>query len=208
MITEKIGQINRGSLLGDIIYEMCKQEDIKIIVDIGTWNGMGTTKCICDSIIDNHKECLVYSIEANPYFHSVAITNLPKIANFNLLLGRIIEIEDLINLDEYNDSFFVSSSRDIQKTWMNEDLDNYSKIENLLSLIPKKIDLLILDGGEFSSFSEFQKLKDRTTYFILDDTKTIKNYKVAEIMRDNSDYQIIQDSSDRNGFLISKKYTK
>ena len=56
------------------------------------------------------------------------------------------------------------------------------------------------------SFAEFNKLKDRSTYFILDDTLLIKNNEVANIMRNDSNYDILNDNtSDRNGFLISKK---
>jgi hypothetical protein len=203
-----IGQINRGSQLGDIIYDMCKQDDIKTIVEIGTWNGMGTTKCIYDSIIENDKmDYLVYSLESNTFFYNQAICNLPKIENFNIILGRIIEIEDLINIDECDDKFFIPiSHKEIVRGWLVDDLQNYKNIENVLNQMPDKIDLLILDGGEFSSLSEFKKLKDRTTYFVLDDTLLIKNNEVADIMRNDSSYQILYDNiSDRNGFLISKK---
>ena len=80
------------------------------------------------------------------------------------------------------------------------------KVGNVLDQMPDKIDLLILDGGEFSSLSEFKKLKDRTTYFVLDDTLLIKNNEVANIMRNDDSYLILYDNtSDRNGFLISKK---
>lgn len=202
-----IGQINRGSQLGDIIYNMCKQDDIKIIVEIGTWNGLGTTKCIHDSIVENNKkDYLVYSLESNSEFYNQAIINLPKIQNFNILLGRIIEVEDLINIDDCDDKFFVPISKEIIKGWLVDDLKNYKSTENVLDKIPSKIDLLILDGGEFSSLGEFNKLKDRTTYFILDDTLLIKNNEVANIMRNDDSYLILYDNtSDRNGFLISKK---
>ena len=71
--------------------------------------------------------------------------------------------------------------------------------------MPERIDLLILDGGEFSSYYEFLKLKDRTTYFILDDTKILKNFEVANIIKNNKSlYEIIVDSEDRNGYLIAK----
>ena len=203
-----IGQINRGSQLGDIIYNMCKQDDIKIIVEIGTWNGLGTTKCIHDSIVENNKkDYLVYSLESNSEFYNQAIINLPKIQNFNILLGRIIEVEDLINIDDCDDKFFVPiSNKEIIKGWLVDDLKNYKSTENVLDKIPSKIDLLILDGGEFSSLGEFNKLKDSTTYFILDDTLLIKNNEVANIMRNDDSYLILYDNtSDRNGFLISKK---
>jgi hypothetical protein len=203
-----IGQINRGSQLGDIIYNMCGQSDIKVIVEIGTWNGMGTTKCIYDSIVDNNKkDYLVYSLESNKDLYNQAINNLPKIDNFNIILGRIVEVYELVNIDECDDKFFVPiSNKEIIKGWLVEDIKNYNDIENVLNIIPDKIDILILDGGEFSSLSEFKKLEDRTTYFVLDDTLLIKNNQVANIMRNDGRYEIIYDNtSDRNGFLVSKK---
>tara|TARA_R110000868_G_scaffold5669_3_gene33484 strand:+ start:2195 stop:2815 length:621 start_codon:yes stop_codon:yes gene_type:complete len=204
------GQINRGSKLGDIIYKMCNQDDIKTIVEIGTWNGMGSTKCIYDSIIENNKkDYLVYSLESNQEFHNLAINNLPPLVNFNLVLGKILEACDTINLDLYNDIFFQECSRDLQKSWLIKDIDNYNKVKNVIDIIPRVVDLLILDGGEFSSLAEFNKLKDRTTYFILDDINTIKNFEIANIMRNSNNYQILFDcKNDRNGFLISKQLFK
>jgi hypothetical protein len=201
-----VGQIMRGSDLGNIIYDLCAQDDIKNIVDIGTWNGMGTTKCIYDSIIENNKkDYMVISLESNPIFYEIAVGNIPKIDNFNLVLGRIVEEDELIDVEECDDSFFNNSDRDPQRGWLLDDITNYKMIENVLDIIPITIDLLILDGGEFSSLSEYNKLKDRTKYIILDDTNTIKNNKVADIIRKNNDYKIIADSNSRNGYLIAKK---
>ena len=187
---------------------MSSKSDVNTIVELGTWNGMGTTKCVYDSIVENNKkDYQVYSLESNEKFYNQAIINLPKLENFNMILGRIVEVCDLINIDECDDKFFVPiSNKEIIKGWLVEDLHNYESIENVLDKMPNQIDLLILDGGEFSSLAEFNKLKDRTTYFVLDDTLLIKNNEVANIMRNDSRYQILYDNtSDRNGFLISKK---
>lgn len=204
---ETVGQVNRGSKLGEIIYNLCLQDDVKNIVEIGTWNGMGSTKCIYDSIIDSNKiDYKVYSLESNSNFHKIAINNLPKLKNFEIILGRIIETNELFDIDSYPDFFFNNGSdRNVQRTWLEEDLSNYNKIPNVIDQLPEKIDLLILDGGEFSSFSEFKKLEDRVKYLILDDTKIIKNYEVSKIVRSDNRYTIIMDSDDRNGFLIAKK---
>jgi hypothetical protein len=146
-------------------------------------------------------------LESNSTFYNQAIFNLPKIKNFNIILGRIVEVDELINIDGCDDKFFVPiSNKEIIKGWLVDDLQNYKNIENVLDQMPDKIDLLILDGGEFSSLSEFKKLKDRTTYFVLDDTLLIKNNEVANIIRNDRNYHILYDNiSDRNGFLISKK---
>jgi len=201
-----LGQINRGSQLGEVIYNMCNQDDIKSIVEIGTWNGMGSTKCIYESLVNNNKkDYVVYTLESNQTFYNQAVSNLPKLENFNMILGRIIEIDEVVDIDKCDDVFFTCSNRSDQKGWLAEDLYNYGKIENVLGLLPESIDLLILDGGEFSNYYEYLKLKDRTKYFILDDTKSIKNFDVANIMRTDSSYQVLIDSNDRGGFLVSKK---
>jgi hypothetical protein len=201
-----IGQINIGTELGDFIYELCKRDDIINIVDIGAWNGLGTTRCIYQSIIDNNKEnYLVKSLESNTDFYQTAKNNIPQLDNFTLINGRIIESIDLIDIDKCSDHFFVEHSRDIQKGWLQEDIKNYNNIKNVLSELPDKIDLLILDGGEFSSLAEFNVLKDITRFVVLDDTKCIKNYEVSNFIRNNKSYNIIIDSNDRNGFLVAEK---
>ena len=204
-----VGQVNRGSKLGEIIYNLCLQDDVKNIVEIGTWNGMGSTKCIYDAISEKKGEYLVYSLECNKEFYNICLKNyenLPKLDNFNLILGTIISPDDNIDpVSNFDDSFFKESSRDIQKSWYMEDLENCKNVPNVLNIIPDQIDLLILDGGEFSSLAEYKKLKESTTYFILDDTNSIKNNEVSNLIRNDIRYQVIHDSNDRNGFLVAKK---
>jgi hypothetical protein len=203
-----LGQINRGTTLGEIIYNICLQEDIKTIVEIGTWNGMGSTKCVYDAVSVKKDNYLVYTLECNEEFYKKCLENykyLPKIKNFNFVLGTIVNPEENINpMYNFDDKFFNLYSREIQSSWRNEDVQNCKNVKNIIDIIPEKIDLLILDGGEFSSLSEFNKLKDRTTYFILDDTNVIKNYEVAMIIRNDKKYNVLHDSDERNGYLVAK----
>lgn len=203
------GQINRGSSLGEIIYNLCLQNDIKTIVEIGTWNGMGSTKCIYDAILDKKEEYLVYTLECNEDFYKKCLENykkLPKLENFNFILGTIVDPEENIDpISNFDDKFFQQYSRETQSVWRNEDVENCKKSKNVLDIIPEKIDLLILDGGEFSGLSEYEKLKDRSVYFILDDTNVIKNYEVANLIRNSSEFHVLHDSDERNGYLVAKK---
>ncbi len=202
----QIGQITINSNLGNIIYNLCKENYIQNIVEIGTHNGLGSTKCIYDAIIESNKhDYLVYSIESNKDYYNLAKKNLPELLNFNIILGRIIEITEIVDIDKYDDSFFYSSDRTIQKSWLEEDKINYNSISNVCNLLPSKIDLLILDGGEFSSFGEFNRLKDISNYTILDDTKSIKNFEVRNYIINSGLYNIIEDSCDRGGYMVVNK---
>lgn len=201
------GQINLDSKLGKIIYNIVKDVKIKNIVEIGTWNGYGSTQCIRKSIIDNNKkDYLVYSLEINENMYNIAKLNhdLPK---FHLLLGKIITETDLnwFDWDEYfnsNDGYYdgVLSKR----KWLEEDIQNMNKVENVLELIPKDIDLLILDGGEFSTYPEYIKIGNRSKVIILDDTNVFKCDRIRKELIESNHYEILYDDlNDRNGFLVA-----
>lgn len=202
------GQINRGSNLGETIYEIARQEDVNTIVEIGSWNGAGSTKCIRDAVLKRGKPCKVLSLEAYESMHKPALeNNQPMIVGFDIVHGRIIEVEEL-NWFDHN-----SLSQD-EKGWLQNDITNYKLCPNVMHLVPDKIDLLILDGGEFSSYVEFHKLVDRSNYIILDDTfqGTMKFTEIRKmVLSDNNKYEIIGDiTNDRNGYMVikNKKFTK
>jgi hypothetical protein len=204
------GQINLDSKLGKYIYDLVSRKDINNIVEIGTWNGYGSTECIRKSIVDNNKEnYTVYSLETNEKMYYQAIQReFPK--NFNIILGRIIDEDDLnwMNWDEYFNSpegYYHAGSK---REWLNEDLYNLRLVENKIDLIPKRIDLLILDGGEFTTYPEYLKIGHRARFIILDDTNQLKCQKIREELINREGYTILLDElNDRCGYLIVENET-
>lgn len=209
LINNMTGQITRNSKLGQIIYETVSSiNNYSTIIDIGMWNGLGTTKCVLDAIIDKKKNNINFlSIEINHTKFLEAQKNLSKYINYvNMLYGRITELEELISLDDYDDSFFTLYSRDLQQQWFKQTIIEHNTTPYIYSKIPDKIDILILDGGEYSTYGEFKKLFNKSKIIILDDTTTIKNYKSANDLRKNQEYEIIHDiTNDRKGFMVAKK---
>ena len=66
-----------------------------------------------------------------------------------------------------------------------------------------EIDLLILDGGEFSTYSEFQLLKSRVTkYVVLDDIFTRKCKKILQEVQSSNEFEVIYFSTERNGSAV------
>ena len=189
------GQINRGSRLGDLIYNLVESNNFNNIVEIGTWNGLGSTKVIRDAIKPN---CQFYSVEASSHWYSEALKhNDPIPDNVHFILGRIVEFNEIDDKDLTGD----------EPTWLSEDIKHYEKAQNVLNLLPLKIDLLLLDGGEFTSFAEFGKLRERTEYIVLDDTKVRKNRIVRKIINNSKkEFTVLHDvKDDRNGFMIAKR---
>lgn len=195
------GQINRGSAFGDFIYEFTKKPEVKVVIEFGTFNGLGSTRCVLDGIRDSKKNILFYSFEAYESMFRVAKENNPdSLDGFEIIYGRIVEVDELNWFDK-------NSLNEDQKKWLRDDIANYNLCPYVMDRIPNKIDLLILDGGEFSSYVEFHKLIDRSRYIFLDDTaakETIKfNLIRKSILETKHRYKVIEDRpNDRNGFMI------
>jgi hypothetical protein len=188
------GQMLENTERGMILINVLKGIKPKNIVEIGTWKGLGSTKCIIDSIDESSN---FISIESNYDFYQVAKNNLSKhIDKVNLLYGTIVTDKQI--------NKFVSdkSLSEDQNQWLMEDLKNISMCENIIEKIPLEIDFLLLDGGEFSTYSEWEILKGRTKMVALDDIRELKTKQIYEELINDNNYELVIETSDGNGFCV------
>ena len=193
----EFGQINSTTERWKIIQKTIKDNNFKKIVEIGTWKGLGSTKCILEIMGD---DCEFISIESNHIFYKIAEQNLKDYSDkFKLLLGTIVsesEVFEFVNSIELNTQ---------QKIWLEEDINNINKCENLLDSIPNQIDFLLLDGGEFSTYTEWKKLKERTKVVALDDILEVKTSLIYHELSNDKNYELLEKTQEGNGFSIFKK---
>lgn len=192
------GQINLSEQFGRYIFDISSRPDVNIIVEIGSWNGQGSTRCVYEAIKGTEKK--LYSLEIDKSMFDLATREYPKDdKNIQLILGKITD--SMVDLNLYSDDFFVVYPREVQAGLLKKDIENSNSVKNVLELIPQKIDFLILDGGEFSSDSEYNILKDRSRIIAADDTKTIKSFHIRhDLIKTRS--IIIDEPNSRNGFII------
>lgn len=188
------GQIQKTTERGLIIMNIVKTYKPKNIVEIGTWKGLGSTLCVIESI---DYPVNFISVESNYDFYNIAKENLKEFFNIvTLEYGKIIEQSDV-------ESFLTEVEIDsVQKQWLADDIFNLNKCTNIIDKLPKNIDLLILDGGEFSSYKEWEKLKNRTSIVILDDIYVLKNKKVFYELSNDSSYKLINVTNEGNGLAV------
>lgn len=203
-----IGQINRGSYLGEAIYNFSKIESVINIVEIGTWNGAGSTRCILEGIKDSKIKKNLLSIELYHDQWELANNNtknyVSEFSNFVLLNGSIVSYNDVFWFDH---SIILNNPSDHDRLWYEKDLSLLKTSTDVSAYIPELIDLLILDGGEYTTYPEWLKLKDKTKICILDDINTLKCNRIYnEILSDNKNYKIlISNEKDRNGYCIFER---
>jgi hypothetical protein len=193
------GQINLGTTEGDFIYNLSKREDVNTIVEIGTWNGLGSTMCVINSIIDSKKNKNFVSIELYPHMFNDAKFHLRDHLQYvTLLNGKIIEFDDVYWFDHN----IIDLENDAHANlYYKSDMEYLKNGVNVLDQLPEKIDLLILDGGEYTTYPEWVKLKDRTKIVVLDDSRILKCSRIRQEIIESGNYKILIDElNHRNGF--------
>ncbi len=206
------GQINRGSLAGETLFNLATTPKNKVFVEIGSWNGQGSTKCIMDGLIKRMDESYLISIEASKKFFDLAdgfwkahLFSYSSIVKDKLRLshGRVIEPTDMLPIEEIMKSNFAIED---YKKWYADDVENMNGAPNLFDTIPDKIDVLVLDGGEFSTYPEYLLLRDRARIIVCDDSSVYKCFQIREeLLNDTSFVTLIDEPNQRNGFCVFER---
>ncbi len=201
------GQIQIDSKFGKILKQISERSNVINIVEIGTWNGLGSTLCILEGI-KNKQQTNFISIELIDEMHHVAKINLEKYKDkVKLLNGTIIKKQDLYWF-EPSDYLFKDIEKQHFDLYYDKEVAAIKNAKNVIEEIPEIIDFLILDGGEYSTYPEWQMLKFKTNTVALDDTTLLKTKKIREELLLDNEWKIThEDLSDRNGYTVFERIT-
>jgi hypothetical protein len=203
-----MGQISMQTKAGQEIFRVLQEEsgkDIQTIVEIGTWNGRGSTMCILFGINGSSFKSF-HSIECNrdKYLSAVDVLEGHIDNNTYLMWGSIVNTE-YIRSEEYRNNFPSLKHSEQLLGWFNIDLQNCEAAPNILGALPDKIDFLLLDGGEYTTLNEFEVLLPRCTrYIAMDDTNQDKCRECRRRLQADPRWTEISCIDERNGFSIFK----
>ena len=197
-LPRRFGQIHPKSELGRWIQLISSFEEVVSIVEIGCWNGKGSSRRIVEGakLSLNYADKQIVGLEASLEMYKKAKGNLKRFPNYSVLWGSIV------TLDQLDKSGLTPQENE----WLKNDIRMIQECPNVLNQIPSRIDLLILDGGEFASYSEFKVLYSRVKgWIILDDTLVRKNRNVLSELLKDPNFNLVRRSEGRNGFAIFSK---
>jgi len=200
------GQINRESALGDIIHGLSMDSRYSSYLEIGTWNGEGSTKCFIDGLLQREDNWSFYSLETSVAFYNAATSfwgTALEDDRINLLLGRIVDPKEVMTINQIQEK---GKMKPQYTGFLKEDLENYQQVENVWEKLPPFFDVVLLDGGEFSTLAEFEKLKDITKIFILDDSNALKTREIRDTLDQSARWSTLyRNDRDRNGCSAYEK---
>lgn len=194
-----IGQITMDSSFGKYLYDIASNEKYTTFLEIGTWNGLGSTKCFIEGFKNRKTPYKFYSLECNTEKWNYAKEIYKNIENVHILNEVIINKEP----SDIHDIFpEIRQNKDFEY-WNSIDFENMNNKSLFLHRkeIPEKFDILFLDGGEFTTWYEYQYLKDKCNIIIMDDTNTCKCKKIVNELKNNvKKWKLLVESNERNGY--------
>jgi hypothetical protein len=198
MIT--VGQITPDSPLGQFLTEQAGKAET--IVEIGTGSGLGSTQCIAKGM-GHFGKSILFTYEANHEQLKVAAENI-----FSLLVqgSRVLLQYGVIHCGVIPYSHPSGSPQTIEM-WEQE--ESLARMAPLVSVPLFKIDLLLLDGGEYTSRGDWEVLKGQTRMVVLDDCnkeKAVKNAATYEELKNDPEWWCVADHiQNRNGWACFKR---
>lgn len=191
----RLGQIQRNQEIGRWLTLLASLDEVRTIVEIGTWSGRGSSQRLLEGARNRFQSSppvQIWGFEANSEMYEISRRHLKNQA-FILVWGSIIGLEDLEVGDLTPDEI----------VWLEHDKASLGRAPMVLDEVPNNIDMLVLDGGEFSSRAEFKTLRTRLSgWLVLDDIHVRKNRQVFEECLASDDFSLVHVSSERNGTAI------
>ena len=197
----KDGQIlNDDNLISRWIRKLSADTKNKTFLEIGTWNGLGSTKVFAESLESRNSDYIFYSLECNAD-KSIDAANLYSEYKNIHILNEVLFNKKPLNFNEiYPDYFYIfnhlgmSRKPKINNHWNKVDFVNMEDCKLFLDRdnLPDIFDVVLLDGGAFTTYFEFQMLKDRCNYLLLDDIRNVKNKKIVDIIKDKLMHKIVK----------------
>lgn len=197
-----IGQIIQNDFAREI-EKYAADVNNRTFLEIGTWNGLGSTKAFVNALSKRTDNYVFYSLECNKDKVHLA-QKLYRHFNNVHILNEVIWNEMPSDFYEIFPQCKVNAGCN---RWNEIDMLNMQQCELFLTRtnLPDIFDVLLLDGGEFTTYYEFQILKNKCKIIMLDDTNTSKCNLIVNEIKQSNQWSILKESNERNGYLIAQK---
>jgi hypothetical protein len=200
------GQIHRSSPMGQAIYKLASLKNgPKDWLEVGTWNGLGTTTCILDGFAQRTEEndLRLLSFELDPMMMGAAQKNLEKHSAYSCV--KFIQNKLISPIKAEFPSINTFSKHEQQQPHFIIHYDRERGLYESASgyVPPFAPQAVILDGGEYSGYFDWLHLdKSRLQWIFLDDTSIYKNKRVLNELLEDSNWKCLVNSTQRNGWAL------
>ncbi len=195
------GQVKLQQKLGKFAKSYAEDNRFTRYMEIGTWNGRGSTVCFAAGLVGRTNATLV-SLETN----AIKIKEATSLWNDN---PKIKILHARIFTDDEIPTFEVIKPihNYVTESWHKEDIDNCISA-SYFDVKEYNPEVVMLDGGEYMTYFEYLILKDIAKVFLLDDTYVSKCNRIVKELSSNPEWKLIDGNyGERNGWHVFEKST-
>ena len=197
------GEVIRAENFGIALAKIAACRRFSKYVEIGTATGLGSTKTIMDELLARPDECRLWTVESVCIMHVVAVENWRGIdtrGRLTLIYGAATPASEMMTWEE---AVAEPHAAPLLHAYEKNRI-THAESPDAKPHLPTEIDVLILDGGEFSSYGEFKALGEKAKIICLDDShRAVKNRRVREDLAASDEWRALADRPDeRNGWSI------
>jgi len=194
------GQIKYDSGMGRVIAQYAQDTRFTNYLEIGTWNGGGSTYCFAKGFESRTDPFFFLTLEVNRELYDIAKEKYRTVPYVNLEHGSIISSEMVNDKNSLLEPF-----ESVNIEWLKEDIRNVC-VAKQIEFVDTVPEVVLLDGSEYLTYFEFLKLQDTTKVFILDDINTEKCKKIVEELDSSELWKLVHKvTSERNGWAVYEK---
>lgn len=200
-----MGEISLKDPFGSSIVSVIQKYELRHNLEIGSWDGIGSTQCFirgmlhlrapkklyCLEILEDRYKVLVKNVEM---FNFVEPLNMSSITSSDLLVK---DFDTDFWTSPYRKEKYPFISKEDFYSWYQHDISVMKDRKGFLEEYKDSFDAVLIDGSLFTGYSEFALLKDRTKCFFLDDVhKSFKCNRIYQELNSNTDWTLLYNFPD------------
>ena len=200
---ENTGQIQLGQTFGQWIAKYAADTRFHRYLEIGTWNGRGSTCCFYKGLKDRTDGAYLQSYEIHGPRAQEAKEVWKTAPQIHVIHGRALQNWECPTWDAV-----TAVIERPTLAWHFEDIQYFWSCSYVA---PEDPHVVLLDGGECLTWFEFQKIWKEcpsTSVYMLDDTLFNKCAKIKAFLEDHPDWiKVAGSDTERNGWAVFEKVT-
>lgn len=194
------GQVQVNSSFGRWITKYAADPKFSRFLEIGTWNGQGSTCCFYEGFKTRTDTFTLQSYEIMKDRVAEATNVWRGYPQIEIIHGRMLEDHECPTAAAVR-----AVHPSINSEWHNQDITHFWTCKYVPMNDPQ---VILLDGAEYLTWFEFEKMIATTqaSVYLLDDTQTAKCPKILTWFADHPEWVRIDGSdTERNGWAVYER---
>lgn len=198
---ENTGQIKLSQPFGEWVSKVAADTRFQRYLEIGTWNGRGSTFCFHNGFAKRSDTPVLQSYE----IHKDRVTEAQKVwkhvPQIHIIHGRVLQDNQCPIYREVTKMF-----PEVVESWHTEDVRNFW---GCAYVPPEDPEVVLLDGAEYLTQFEFDrvfKTSPSIRMFLLDDTRVAKTFQINKYLLESPEWtRVAYSDTERNGWAVFER---